>query len=132
VLVPSGVQVQLLSYALKERDVMEDEVDVELSETLGRWFGFNFCGCGNGDSAMKEFREIFGLFKKTEYGSYLMDFPLREAYEKKVGSGVFYLLMYFLTGNGLLEHGGSVGGSWLTPLGNEVREFLEANPEWVH
>ncbi len=43
------------------------------------------------------------------------------------GNGYDYLILYFLNAHHLMEHGGSVGGSWLTKKGESVLRFLE---EW--
>ena len=85
----------------------------ELRVALAEWF----CGCGAPDEACARLLDVLRLC------------PLhsnREAFERLVpGDGWQMLLLYSMTNYDLIEHGGSVGGSWLTDKGREVRDALE-------
>ena len=84
----------------------------ELRVFLQPWF----CGCGSPDLAASRLRDLLALH------------PLhanREAFEALVpDDGLEMLLLYTLSHFGLTEHGGTVGGGWLTPLGAQVLEAL--------
>jgi hypothetical protein len=85
----------------------------ELRVFLQDWF----CGCGSPDAAADTLRIILTLH------------PLhsnREAFETLVpNDGVQHLLLYTLDHFDLTEHGGSVGGGWLTEKGKAVLAALE-------
>jgi hypothetical protein len=76
-----------------------------------------FCGCGSPDAAADTLRILLALH------------PLhsnREAFEVLVpNNGVQYLLLYTLDKFDLTEHGGNVGGGWLTDKGHAVLAALE-------
>lgn len=75
-----------------------------------------FCGCGNPDEAAAELLRLLELCPlydhRTEFEAL---FP---------SSGMGYLVLYTLDHFDLIEHGGNVGGSWLTEKGQQVRDAL--------
>lgn len=91
----------------------------ELRVTLYRdWF----CGCGNPEEAAKTLMVLLRFCPlhnhRDELESMIPDVGLR------------HLVLYSLENHGLIEHGGSIGGSWLTDKGKAVlaalvREFLD-------
>lgn len=85
----------------------------ELRVFLQDWF----CGCGQPEAAADILRIILALH------------PLhsnREAFELLIpNDGLQYLLLYTLSSFDLTEHGGSVGGGWLTDKGHSVLAALE-------
>lgn len=72
----------------------------------------HFCGCGSPPDAYGALLRLLRLH------------PLhsnRAAFDEWItDSGVEYLLLYWLDHAGLTEHGGTVGGAWLTPKGESV------------
>lgn len=89
-----------------------------------------FCGCGNPEAAAKTLLDLLDLFPL---------YSNREAFEAMVPTnGLQYLLLYALDSLGAkgvngrpdwwMEHGGGIGGSWLAPRGEAIREALRR--EW--
>ena len=74
---------------------------------------FNFCGCGNPNSSLEFIRDILIIIK--EHGAYS-----DELSKKLSDEGLLYFVLYYLDSKGLTEHGGSVGGSWITEKGEEI------------
>lgn len=79
---------------------------------------------------MDSFREVLGWYEQCEHAS-VVSLNAIKAYEEKHGTGLTIMLLYFLGGTELAEHGGSVYGSWLTKLGAAVKKFVEENEEWT-
>lgn len=77
-----------------------------------------FCGCGDPDAAMVFVRNTLKLIgERKEWG---------EGVEKEIpNEGAYYFVLYMLDHKGLTEHGGSVGGSWLSSKGDEVLKDIE-------
>lgn len=75
-----------------------------------------FCGCGSPEDAAAALLKLLRLHSlyehRTEFEAWIPD------------KGVQYLLLYQLDRDGLTEHGGSVGGAWLTAKGTEIRDAL--------
>ncbi len=87
------------------------------------WARF-FCGCGNPRAAIEAFRGIMDIFQQDENGSAVWDDRI-EKLRDELGEGLFYLIMYWLEGMDLIEHGTSVNCAWLTELGETVQEQLQ-------
>lgn len=68
------------------------------------------CGCGNPETAYKLVHDLLKLapFYEHSYGEIagLIGTP-----------GAYHLVLGSLDQAGLIEHGGGIGGSWLTPKG---------------
>ena len=91
-----------------------------------------FCGCGDPEAVYNLVRDLLGLFDKhteelrkvkpglgTWSGAYDEAQKVSQQIIDRIGGGdgVYYAVLYWLDGSGLLEHGGSVGGSWLALKG---------------
>ena len=70
-----------------------------------------FCGCGNPEMAWGEVRLHLTSRREADYGQRF--------------DGKDYIIAYLLDHYGLTEHGGNVGGAWLTDEGVDALEFLE-------
>lgn len=90
------------------------------------FFSTYFCGCGEPEEAMESFKELMGLFEDD-----VISLGKLNVFEEKYGKGHSILMLYFLGGMNLTEHGGSVYGCWLTKLGQDVKEYLEKNPDYL-
>jgi hypothetical protein len=94
-------------------DVVTTMTRQELRVFLQDWF----CGCGAPEDAAETLRQLLALH------------PLhsnREAFDARVpDDGLQYLLLYTLSHFDLTEHGGSVGGAWLSDKGKSVLAGLE-------
>jgi hypothetical protein len=77
-----------------------------------------FCGCGEPAAAAAALLRLLRLHPlydhREEIGEWLPD------------TGVEMLLLYHLAARDLTEHGGTVGGAWLTEKGEQVRDALAA------
>jgi len=75
---------------------------------------FNICGCGQPDKALELILEVLTLIyrrstiKTLEYEQYD-----RELKALLPDDRVRYCMLYFIDSSGVIEHGGSVGGSWI-------------------
>ena len=84
----------------------------ELRVYLADWF----CGCGHPEHACAALLRLLRLQplynNRAEIDAWLPD------------DGVQHLLLYKLSADDLTEHGGSVGGGWLTDKGRDVQAAL--------
>lgn len=81
------------------------------------------CGCNQPDAAYGLVRNILNLAPFYEDGNW-------QKVQELIGSdGAFQIVIGVLTEAELLEHGGSMGGSWLTPKGEYVRDLMRRH-EW--
>jgi hypothetical protein len=97
---------------------MEQTVEAVWSRPeLRRFFGDWFCGCGSPEDAAGALLKLLRLHPGYEHQ--------RELDEWLPDAGVRYLLLYQLDRAELTEHGGSVGGAWLTDRGKALRAGLE-------
>ena len=107
-----------------------NEVQRFYYETL-KW-----CGCGNPDEALGFMRDLMALMKaRSDENTGGFDEPYAEsAWAKRtaeidamLGDGMLGLsYLYMLDSHDLTEHGGSVGGSWLTQEGERVLAMLQS------
>jgi len=88
-----------------------------------------FCGCGNPEDAAKTLLDILDMHPLYQG---------REKFEKLVpDDGLQYVLLYALdhitekrpAREGWFEHGRGIGGQWLTPEGERVRDALRREYE---
>lgn len=80
-----------------------------------------FCGCGNPEDAAATLLKVLRMHPLYEHRS--------EFGEMVPGTGLQYLLLYLLGEKGWFEHGGTIGGQWLTDRGEAVKAALEAEQE---
>lgn len=85
---------------------------LELRVYLQSWF----CGCGDPEAACATLLRILRLHPAYEHRDELAALIPDE--------GARLLLLYRLDRDGLTEHGGSIGGAWLTDKGTAVRDAL--------
>lgn len=80
------------------------------------WLDKRFCGCGEPDAAAAALLKLLRLHPLFEH---------RPEFERWIpDEGVQNLLLYQLDEAGVTEHGGTVGGGWLTEFGITIREAL--------
>ena len=84
----------------------------EARALLGQWF----CGCGQPEEATASLLRLLQLHPIYTHQ--------REFDELVSSAGMQYLLLYMVDTMGLTEHGGSVGGAWLTDRGEALMERL--------
>ena len=80
-----------------------------------------FCGCGSPDLAWAAIKDY--LREREDWHEAVLnkkDFP-----HKYLETGKDYILAYLVDHFRLTEHGGSVGGCWLTKEGKEALTYLE-------
>lgn len=91
----------------------------ELRVFLQKWF----CGCGSPQTASDALLRILEAYTEREPpNDYFKAWRLID--EWFPDEGMRYLALYWLTDLDLIEHGGSVNASWLTGLGERVRDAL--------
>ena len=79
------------------------------------WVGvLGGCGCGSGNLPERAYEVLnnFGKPHMAEDRFRVYDDPANE------------VIAHWLDSKGLIEHGGSVGGSWLTKKGQELLELI--------
>ena len=80
------------------------------------------CGCGNPDDAYELVRDLLALCPLYE------DQRWRQAETLTSGGAVHHIVMSTLDTAGLIEHGSSINGSWLTPKGTWFLNAARAVP----
>lgn len=93
--------------------------DRSLEHKLGHFFfdDLHLCGCGIPESAARLVRDVLRLAPFYEnQGALQVLLPT---------DGIFYLVLGQLNNADLIEHGGCIGGSWLTEKGKELLGQLE-------
>jgi hypothetical protein len=92
------------------------ETTIWTRQDLRRFLGDRFCGCGRPEDAAAALLRLLRLHPLYEH---------REEFEAWVSDdGIEYLLLYMLDRDELTEHGGTVGGAWLTDKGTALRDAL--------
>jgi len=76
------------------------------------------CGCGYADARLELVREA------------LRDCPLYDGSWRKYDSPIGEWFLCLLDGAGLIEHGTSIGGSWLTGKGERFLAVLDDEDSW--
>jgi hypothetical protein len=79
----------------------------------------DFYGCGSPDAAMVFIRDVLSLIKNGNgWGN-----PEIEALLPN--EGIYHFVFYVLDHKGFIEHGTSIGGSWITDKGKELLVDIE-------
>lgn len=109
----------------------------ELRVFLAEWQ----CGCGSPDDATRLLYDVLRVIETRWRDSEALNLfnpkdrpSLNEIWKSESDAlkallpsdGVYYFVLYILSDWDLLEHGGSVGGSWLTEKGKALLAALEA------
>ena len=96
-----------------------------------------WCGCGNPENALAFMRDVMEVMRKrseenmaespfVSHGDSNWMKRTREL-DAMLGDGALGLsYLYVLDAHGLTEHGGSIGGSWLTHEGERVLALLKS------
>ena len=74
-----------------------------------------FCGCGCPEEAYTLVRDILGLAPFFDH---------YEAVRDLIGERAYYFVLYAIDQAGLIEHGGGIGGSWLTEKGKHYLPLM--------
>lgn len=80
------------------------------------------CECGTPEAA---YRLVHHLLELTPF----YEHP-EEVTEAAGGEGPAHLVLSMLTNADLIEHGGAIGGSWITPKGAWFRDVLRNIDNW--
>lgn len=103
-------------------DGEQDEIYCEdIESAINSYYGINFCGCGNRESALRLIKNALAWCNKKEENNYENPFKW-DLQEQNLAA--WYFIMYQLEVWDLTEHGSSVGGSWLTEKGQLMLEDL--------
>lgn len=112
---------------LPEEWEIENIIDDCLAEFHYEEDGLGICGCGNPEDTHEVIRQILNI--QSDYDNY-------ESVQKKFSDlcnsdmendnyhGLIQFVLYILNNKGFLEHGGSVGGAWLTEKGKIYLDLL--------
>ena len=93
-----------------------------------------FCDCGSPGNTLKLIKQILNLiykrYDKEEYVDYNYDnfkediHNLFQCKSSEMSMEIYYIIAYLLDSVDVLEHGSSIGGSWLSSSGKYLRECL--------
>ena len=93
----------------------------------------HLCGCGTPEDTYEIIRKILTIrfewqSRKTSYEEVIMRYKddLKLDSNNSSHYGILQFVMYILDHNGILEHGGSINGCWLTNLGEMYLTVLNA------
>lgn len=93
----------------------------------------NLCGCGNPEATYEAIRRLLNIRNDWHKDKIKYD-EIIERYEKElhvnrdseIQWGLLQFMLYQLDSCGILEHGGSISGSWLTKEGDMFLTVLNA------
>ncbi|MFE4867708.1 hypothetical protein [Streptomyces sp. NPDC056682] len=103
--------------------VMSDHTVEHLCQLFYAESELGLCGCGNPE-------DVWQLISALLHLAPYYDHPA--AVEELIGQpGAFHIVLSALTRADLIEHGGSIGGSWLTKKGEWCRQALGGITDWV-
>lgn len=114
--------------------VAEDGAFYESAEDFLQTHVLKFCGCGNLTENLKFVRDVLRHISdlKEKVWPKAQECPnAAEAYDKwnVEGDALMgrsrWFMRYFLDREGFTEHGGSIGGAWLTSEGQQLLEDLD-------
>jgi len=103
--------------------VTERDADWERSHLYALFYDhISGCGCNMPEAAYKLVLDIL------ELAPFYKDENWRKVQTLIGTDGAFQIVIGLLSKANLLEHGGSMGGSWITPKGEYVRELMRRHP----
>lgn len=80
------------------------------------------CGCGRPEAAYELVRDLLALAPFWENP---------EEVQQRIGEpGAYHIVLCTMERADLIEHGGSLGGSWLTPKGEWYLKALQSIDDW--
>lgn len=91
--------------------------NIKLGELLNE---MDFCYCNIPEEGLKELKNILNLMPLYK------DNNLKKLEKIIPNEGIKHLLLSYLSSYNLIEHGGTLRGSWLTDLGEETRDCLNS------
>jgi hypothetical protein len=103
----------------------EDALEAMVSDQLG------WCGCGNPAAAIDLLHKVLSILRErcNEYvapqlawGDWYRVLKAVLCYDRD--PGIYYTYLYHLDDKKLIEHGGNVGGAWLTSEGDALLDAL--------
>lgn len=118
--------------------------ELSIQQTMSRDFvkdfyynKLNWCGCGNPEEAIKLLRDVLSCIAERFNGNETLANKSFERYVERMEEllcykskyAIYLSYFYVMDSHGLLEHGGGVGGSWLTDSGKELLEHLNIAAE---
>lgn len=93
--------------------------------------GLNICGCGTPwDTAKIIYKVLKIQSKRNDWDNKIADInklfanDFTKEQERNI-YGVYQFILYILDNKGFLEHGGGIGGAWLTQWGEDLLYVLE-------
>lgn len=114
----------------------EDWYEEYLIDELMNFFSYEIigiCGCGVPEDTYEVIRKILHIRKdwednKIEYDAVQKRYKddLEVNTENDIHYGILQFVLYMLDARHILEHGGSIGGCWLTDLGKMYLTVLDA------
>lgn len=78
------------------------------------------CGCGNPEAAYNFCRDALKIFDRRGGGEFIQAELYLTALIRDDPTTASHVFAHLLTHLRLMEHGGAVGGSWLTPDGARI------------
>lgn len=111
----------------------------ELGEKL-RDFYYNrlkFCGCGRPQDTMEfirgflnsiydKFSKELSYYEQQDNLKHVFEFENKDKELTNTQYGVYQFIANYLDEIGILEHGGSIGGAWLSSEGKQLRDWLNS------
>jgi hypothetical protein len=92
----------------------------DLSHLYALFYGtLSICGCGNPEDAYALVRDVLALTPFHDNGGW------RKARDLIGSNGAYHLVLSQLDEAKLLEHGSSIGGSWLTGKGKHYLALMQ-------
>jgi hypothetical protein len=86
-----------------------------------------FCGCGNPEDSLRYVRDsLQHIDMLTKVHEKAMTYEAWDEAGTALMGSARYFTLYVLAEKELTQHGGSVGGAWLTPKGREILEDLNS------
>lgn len=89
------------------------------------------CGCGSPEDAYNFCRDVLACFDRRGKGDWIQAEDAVAAIIKERPGDAAHVIAHLLTHLDLLEHGGSVGGSWLTDNGARIVDLGPMTEEHI-